>query len=144
MAQLGPVPWLPRSRPRRHSFLKPQLGQDDLSAPLFHRLNLSWSSKRIQPRYRLVRSRHQAVGGVNLLMLAVESGADRFVCARPMLSHYEVEVTGDPRRISDTEWRGRGGRGGGILDKVFPADLSSRRVEGLTPPIWTKSYLVPR
>ena len=49
---------------------------------------------------------HEAVGRVNLLMLAVDNGTDRFICAGPVLSHYEFEVIGDPRRISDEEWGG--------------------------------------
>jgi len=78
---------------------------------------------------------HEAVGRVNLLMLAVESGPDRFICAGPVLSHYEFEVIGGPRRISDEEWRG------GMLGGNFPPDVS--KIEGLAPPVWTQSYLVP-
>jgi hypothetical protein len=89
---------------------------------------------------------HEAIGGVNLLMLAVDNGTDRFVCAGPVLSHYEFEVIGDPRRISDNEWRGPGAWGGyGILQGQgnFPADVPASRIEGLVPPEWTRSYLVP-
>jgi hypothetical protein len=88
---------------------------------------------------------HQAVGRVNMLMLAVGHGADRFICAGPVLSHYEFEVTGDPRRISDSEWKGGASRFGGsrILDGIFPTDVPASRIEGLTPPAWTHSYLVP-
>ena len=81
---------------------------------------------------------HQAVGRVNLLLLAVDSGGERFLCAGPVLSHYEVEVTGPPRRLSDEEWRS-------IADfQRFPDDAGPRRFEGLAPPPWTRSYLVPR
>jgi hypothetical protein len=90
---------------------------------------------------------HEAVGGVNLLMLAVENGPDRFICAGPVLSHYEFEVIGDPRRISDQEWAGsqKGPRGfrPGILGGNFPSDVPASRIEGLKPPVWTQSYLVP-
>ena len=79
---------------------------------------------------------HEAVGRVNLLMIAVNNGPDRFVCAGPVLSHYEFEVIGEPRRISDEEWRG-------IVQDNFPADVSAAELEGLAPPVWTKSYLVP-
>jgi hypothetical protein len=68
-------------------------------------------------------------------MLAVNNGPDHFVCAGPVFSHYEFEVTGDPRRLSDEEWRG-------ILWGGFPADLEPKRLEGLPPPPWTRSYLV--
>ena len=80
---------------------------------------------------------HEAVGRVNLLMLAVENGGDRFICAGPVLSHYELEVTGTPRRLSDEEWQN-------ILNGSFPVDTPSQRFEGLTPPIWTRGYLVPQ
>src|SRR5258708_4312486 len=86
--------------------------------------------------------RHEAVGPVNLLMLAVDSGADRFICADPVLSHYEFEVIGDPRRISDDEWGGSHIRA--ILKHIFPGGVPATRFEGLAPPVWTQSYLVPR
>jgi hypothetical protein len=85
---------------------------------------------------------HEAIGRVNFLMLAVNSGADRFICAGPVLSHYEFEVTGDPRRISDQEWAESSFRG--ILRHRFPPDVPATRFEGLVPPVWTQSYLVPR
>ena len=85
---------------------------------------------------------HEAIGRVNLLMLAVNSGADRFICAGPVLSHNEFEITGDPVRISDQEWAGSGWRG--IVKHVFPPGLPATRFEGLTPPVWTQSYLVPQ
>jgi hypothetical protein len=68
---------------------------------------------------------HQAVGNVNLLLIAVESGKDRMVYAGPVLSHYEVEM---PRvqRKSDSEWQ---------------ADLRADRAP--PPPGWTRTYLVP-
>ena len=80
---------------------------------------------------------HEAVGAANLLMLAVDNGGDRFVCAGPVLSHYELEVIGDPRRISDEEWQGI------ISWNIFPDGLTPSLVEGLAPPAWTQSYLVP-
>src|SRR5439155_9846393 len=76
---------------------------------------------------------HEAVGRVNLLMIAVENGPDHFLCAGPVLSHYEVAVLGSPRRLSDEEWRG-------VLANNFPSDVDSRRMEGLSPPVWTRSY----
>ena len=81
---------------------------------------------------------HEAVGRVNLLLLAVDNGGDRFICAGPVLSHYELEVIGDPRRLNDEEWQK-------IMDnQSFPTDTAPKRFEGLTPPPWTRSYLVPR
>jgi hypothetical protein len=79
---------------------------------------------------------HEGIGRVNLLLIAVDNGADRFICAGPVLSHYELEVIGPPRRITDDEWDG-------ILDDYFPDDVVPSQVEGLAPPIWTTGYLVP-
>jgi hypothetical protein len=79
---------------------------------------------------------HEAVGSVNMLMIAVDNGPDRFVCAGPVLSHYELEVIGNPRRLSDEEWRG-------VLQNNFPIDVPAGRIEGLATPVWTQSYLVP-
>lgn len=79
---------------------------------------------------------HQAVGKVNLLFMAVDNGNDRFLCAGPVLSHYELEVLGDPRRLSDEEWTGI------ILENRFPEDVGPAQVQGLTPPPWTRSFLV--
>jgi hypothetical protein len=83
---------------------------------------------------------HEGIGRVNLLLIAVDNGADRFICAGPVLSHYEFEVIGAPRRLSDNEW---GGMDGGILGGTFPSDVAQSQVEGLAPPIWTTGYLVP-
>jgi len=83
---------------------------------------------------------HEAVGRVNLLMVAIDSGGDRFVCAGPVASHYEFEVTGAPRRLSDEEWK--------VIaynpqSPQVPSDVPRNRFEGLTPPPWTRDYLVP-
>ncbi len=81
---------------------------------------------------------HEAVGRVNLLLLAVDNGGDRFNCAGPVLSHYELEVTGEPRRLNDEEWEKL------VDNQQFPDDTTPGRFEGLTPPVWTRSYLVPK
>jgi hypothetical protein len=77
---------------------------------------------------------HQAVGRVHYLMIAVDLGDNRFVCAGPVLSHYEFEIIGSPRRLSDPEWDR-------ILQGEFPSDLPPSRVQGLNPPVWTEAYL---
>jgi len=96
---------------------------------------------------------HEAVGRVNLLLIAVEHGTNRFVCAGPVLSHYEFEVTGSPRRISDTEWKVGTQLGGdappynlgpSILNGGSPIDVSPGRIEGVSAPVWTRGYLVPK
>jgi hypothetical protein len=87
---------------------------------------------------------HEAIGWVTFLMLAVDNGDDRFICAGPVLSHFEFEVIGAPRRISDAEWGGDGFWGPpGILEGEMPPGVSTNSIEGLKPPVWTRSYLVP-
>ena len=73
---------------------------------------------------------------MNLVLIAVDNGLDRFVCAGPVLSHYELEIIGDPRRLNDEEWQL-------ILRSSFPPDIPADGIEGLAPPVWTQSYLVP-
>ena len=75
-------------------------------------------------------------GFVHVLMFAVDNGADHFICAGPVLSHYEFEVLGDPRRLDDNEWQQ-------VLSGNDPPDVPASRIEGLAPPVWTQSYLVP-
>jgi len=69
---------------------------------------------------------HEAVGNVNMLVLAVENGADRMVYAGPVLSHYEFRLPG-LARLADSEWK---------------ASLQ----EGKLPlrPAWQQGYLVPK
>ena len=68
---------------------------------------------------------HEAVGNVNLLLIAIDNGPDRMMYAGPVLSHYELEVPG-VTRLTDDNWKGT------ILNNQTPP-----------PPEWTKSYLVP-
>jgi hypothetical protein len=69
---------------------------------------------------------HQGVGGVDLMLIAIENGKDRMVFAGPVLSHYEFEMTGIVRK-TDSEW-----------GKELTAGNRPPRPE------WTQSYLVPR
>ena len=68
---------------------------------------------------------HEAVGQADLLLLAVDSGQGRMLCAGPVFSHYEFASPG-VQRETDTTWRQRicGGR------------LPPR-------PEWTHAYLAP-
>ena len=68
---------------------------------------------------------HQAVGNVDLLLVAIDNGKDRMVYAGPVFSHFEFEMPGVTRK-ADSEWR---------------KDLK----EGRQPPRppWTRGYLVP-
>ncbi len=67
----------------------------------------------------------QAVGNVELLLAAIDSGTDRMVYAGPVFSHYEFETRGLTRK-SDSEWR---------------KDLREGRLPPRPP--WTHGYLVP-
>lgn len=80
---------------------------------------------------------HEAVGRVNLLMMAVDNGAERFLCAGPVASHYELEVIGAPSRLSDADWKQLSGLGFSGGEPV------TSPIEGLQPPLWTQSYLAP-
>jgi len=68
---------------------------------------------------------HEAIGNVNLLLIAIDNGPDRMVYAGPVFSHYELEVPG-VNRLTDDNWKAT------ILSNQTPS-----------PPEWTKSYLVP-
>lgn len=81
---------------------------------------------------------HQGVGNVLLLMLAVRTPTGPAVFAGPVLSHYEFELVGPPRRLSDEDWKewflwSTWGECSDWLDEpAFPDH-----------PEWTRSYLVP-
>jgi hypothetical protein len=68
---------------------------------------------------------HDAVGSVNMLLIAVDNGADRMAFAGPVLSHYELEVPG-VNRLSNADWQA-----------MLQAGTEP------SPPEWTGSYLVP-
>jgi hypothetical protein len=92
---------------------------------------------------------HQAVGYVNLLIIAVQRGAETFVCAGPVLSHYEFELIGAPRRMNDSQWRSALGWWNEpqffpVPEDVYPAWRKRANGRPLpSPPPWTGSYLVP-
>jgi hypothetical protein len=68
---------------------------------------------------------HQAIGNIDLLVIAVDNGKDRMVYAGPVLSHYEFEMPASTRK-SDREWR---------------QDL--RKEKSPARPEWTRCYCVP-
>jgi hypothetical protein len=74
---------------------------------------------------------HEGVGRANMMFVAVDNGTDKFICAGPVLSHYEFEALGGHRRLTDEEWR------------VVLQGLSTDGLEGLKPPAWTRDYLSP-
>jgi hypothetical protein len=68
---------------------------------------------------------HDAVGNVNLLMIAVDNGTNRMVYAGPVLSHYEFqEPVGT--RLTDGQWQ--------TILQGPPVPL---------PDEWTSGYLIP-
>ncbi|MBL9135905.1 MAG: DUF3160 domain-containing protein [Verrucomicrobiales bacterium] len=76
---------------------------------------------------------HEAVGNAALMMVAIDNGSDRMIYAGPVMTHYELEVIGEPRRLTDTEWKE-------VLLLYRPPP---QPIEGLSQPPWTKGYLVP-
>lgn len=91
---------------------------------------------------------HQGLGPVNLLMIAVNLGTNRFICAGPVLSHFEFELIGAPRRLSDLEWRGALSGDSPIAPPLYPLwrpASSNLWLKNMVPPPppWTCDYLVP-
>jgi hypothetical protein len=68
---------------------------------------------------------HEGVGNVQLLIVAIDSGADRVVYAGPVFSHYEFDAPSDVR-LSNDEWQ---------------AQLRENKTA--PPDEWTKSYSLP-
>jgi hypothetical protein len=69
---------------------------------------------------------HEAIGNVDLMLIAVDSGPDRMIYAGPMMSHYEFTEQG-LSRLADGQWQSRLGT----------ASKPPR-------PSWTEDYLVPK
>jgi hypothetical protein len=68
---------------------------------------------------------HQAVGNVDLLVIAVDNGKDKMVFAGPVFSHYEFETPNAVRR-TNSEWH------------------TQLRAGAQPPrPEWTRTYLAP-
>lgn len=87
---------------------------------------------------------HQATAGVHMLVLAVDHGNEKMIYAGPVFSHFEFEVVGSPKRISDSEWQ----------LKLAEAGLGEHPGRGASPgqgppwsvpphPEWTREFLVP-
>jgi hypothetical protein len=68
---------------------------------------------------------HQAVGNVDLLLIAIDNGKDRMVYAGPVFSHYEFETPNAVRR-TNSEWH----------ETMRSAKQGAR-------PDWTRSFVVP-
>jgi hypothetical protein len=68
---------------------------------------------------------HQAVGNVDLLLIAIDNGKDHMVYAGPVFSHYEFETPNAVRRTNG-EWH----------ETMRSAKQGAR-------PDWTRSFVVP-
>jgi hypothetical protein len=75
-------------------------------------------------------------------MVAINNGPDRTVYAGPVLSHYEFEIPGPPKRMSDPEWKAewtKAGFGPWRYNESGAGDWSGIPRQ----PVWTGSYLTP-
>lgn len=86
---------------------------------------------------------HEGVGRAHLMMVAINNGPDRCVCAGPVFSHYEFELIGPPERMTDPEWTERWEKAGfGEWSSVD--DGRERDWSEIPPhPEWSRSFLVP-
>jgi hypothetical protein len=86
---------------------------------------------------------HEAVGNVNLLMVAIENGTNRCIYAGPVLSHFEFVVPGDPQRLTDSDWQVQLAKAG-LADYDLPEFLEYGGGTAPLParPEWTEEYLV--
>jgi hypothetical protein len=60
-----------------------------------------------------------------MMLIAVDNGIDRTVYAGPVMSHFEFELIGPPKRLSDSDWK----------------DIYYNQLQ--IHPDWTRSFLVP-
>ncbi|MHB8522790.1 MAG: DUF3160 domain-containing protein [Limisphaerales bacterium] len=90
---------------------------------------------------------HEAIGPAHLLMIAINNGTNRCVYAGPVLSQYEFELIGPPKRMSDPEWEDRWAKAGfnAWSWQTWPSTPDgSPDWSGIPPqPDWTQGYLVP-
>lgn len=87
---------------------------------------------------------HQATAGAHLLVLAVDHGSEKMIYAGPVFSHYEFEVVGPPKRLSDREWKFKlfeAGLGEHPGFEPNPADGPEWKLP--SHPEWTREYLAP-
>lgn len=90
---------------------------------------------------------HEGIGRVNMAFIAVEFAGKPVMFAGPVLSHFEFELIGSPRRLSDSQWKGA--LEGQPIDPPLRPEWRVQKDEfGNTrqlPPLppWTRDYLVP-
>jgi hypothetical protein len=85
---------------------------------------------------------HQATGNAHLMMVAINNGDEKCVYAGPVLSHYEFEISGAPKRLSDPEWKASWNKAG--FDAWFYNNSWARDWSEIPAhPKWTQGYLAP-
>lgn len=84
---------------------------------------------------------HKGIGRVNMAFIAVEFGGQPVMFAGPVLSHFEFELIGPPRRLSDSQWAGAITGGEPIEQPLRPEWGNARLLP--PPPPWTRDNLVP-
>lgn len=90
---------------------------------------------------------HEGIGAVNMAFIAVEFAGKPVMFAGPVLSHFEFELVGSPRRLSDSQWKSA--LEGQPIDPPLRPEWRVQKDEfGNTrqlPPLppWTRDYLVP-
>jgi len=90
---------------------------------------------------------HEGIGAVNMAFIVVERSGKPVMFAGPVLSHFEFELIGPPRRLSDSQWQDA--LWGQPLEKPLRPEWRTVKDEfGNTrqvppPPPWTRDYLVP-
>jgi hypothetical protein len=91
---------------------------------------------------------HEGIGPVNMAFIAVEFEGQPVMFAGPVLSHFEFELIGPPRRLSDSLWEAAISGGEPIEEPLRPEwrvqknEWGNARQLPPTPP-WTRDYLVP-
>jgi hypothetical protein len=88
---------------------------------------------------------HQGIGNVHLLVLCVDHGNEKMIYTGPVLSHYEFELIGPPKRLSDTIWKSWWSEAGfSDYAQSWTNDDRAHAWNNLPwQPEWTESYLVP-
>ncbi len=91
---------------------------------------------------------HEGIGRVNMAFIVVEFSGQPVMFAGPVLSHFEFELIGPPRRLADSEWKAAIELENPISPPLRPEWRDVRdqfgNVRRLPPlPPWTREYLVP-
>lgn len=91
---------------------------------------------------------HEGIGRVNMAYIAVEFAGKPVMFAGPVLSHFEFELEGAPRRLADSQWKAALEAREPIEPPLRPNWRDIGSPDGNTyaappTPPWTHDYLVP-